>query len=69
MKSIEGNFNNSEVLELLNKHFIEQLIKNLNLYKKEKLNLSFFKNSNKQKIDIHFDSYVYENAVNIYKSF
>ena len=23
MKSIEGNFNNSEVLELLNKHFIE----------------------------------------------
>ena len=23
MKSIEGNFDNSEVLELLNKHFIE----------------------------------------------
>ena len=54
---------------LSNSSFIEQLIKNLNLYKKEKLNLSFFKNSNKQKIDIHFDSYVYENAVNIYKSF
>ncbi len=54
--------------ELSNTNHIQKLLKKINLDKEEKLNLNYFKNSNK-KVDIDFDINTYQNALNIYKKF
>ena len=49
--------------------YMNTLLTNVNFENKEKLNLNLFKNSNKKKTDIKFDSDTYNEACKIYKSF
>ena len=55
--------------ELVNPNYIKILLEKVNLNKVESLDLKYFKNSNKKKIDINFDKFTYENAINIYRKF
>jgi hypothetical protein len=54
--------------KLSNPDYVKNLLEKINLDKNEKLDLNFFKNSNK-KINIDFDANIYQSAVNIYKEF
>ena len=50
---------------LSDSYSIERLLKDTNLFKKTNINLDFFKNFNKGKVNIKFDNYIYEDAIKI----
>ncbi len=55
--------------ELTNPNYIKMLLKKVNLDDVENLNLNYFKNSNKKKIDINFVKNTYKKAKDIYIDF
>ena len=55
--------------ELSNPKYIESLIEKINLKKEKNINLNYFKNSNKEKIDIEYNENILNEAVKIYKKF
>ena len=57
--------------ELVDPNYLKILIKKINFIKNEKfkLNLSYFKNSNKKDINIAYSKDTYENAKNLYEKF
>ena len=55
--------------ELTNQNYIKMLLEKINLNKIEYLNLSYFKNSNKKKINSYYDKNIYEKAKGIYIDF
>ena len=54
--------------ELYKKEYVKKIIKEINLEKKNKLNLNYFKNSNKNKIDIEYDKPTLKRAISLYKN-
>ena len=55
--------------ELTNPNYIKTLLEKINFNKIENIDLNYFKNSNKQEINIDFSKSVYENASNVYNDF
>ena len=55
--------------DLTNPNYIKEILNKLNIINVEKLNLNYFSNSNKEKIDFVYDNKIYEKAKNIYKNF
>lgn len=57
--------------ELVDQNYLKMLIKKINFIqsKQFKLNLSYFKNSNKKEINIAYSKDAYENAKNLYEKF
>lgn len=55
--------------ELINPKYVKSLLKKINLNKVEKLNLNYFKNSNKKEINIDYSRDIYSNAKDIYLNF
>ena len=55
--------------ELTNPNYIKTLLEKINFDKIASLDLSYFKNSNKQNISIDFSKSVYKNACNLYNDF
>ena len=52
--------------ELTNANYIKTLLEKINFDKIENIDLNYFKNSNKQKIDTEYSIDIYENASNVY---
>ena len=55
--------------ELTNQNYIKVLIEKLNFNQVKNLNLNYFKNSNKDEIDIDYAKNTYDNAKNLYTEF
>jgi hypothetical protein len=55
--------------ELMNPNYIKNLLEKINFNEVEKIDLNYFKNSNKQKINIDYSNNVYEKAKNIHSNF
>ena len=55
--------------ELTNADYIKTLLKKINFNEFENIDLNYFKNSNKQEINIDFFNSVYEDAKNVYGNF
>jgi hypothetical protein len=55
--------------ELMNPNYIKKLLKKINFYQVDNIDLNYFKNSNKQEININFSNSIYENANNIHSNF
>ena len=55
--------------ELINLNYVKMLQDKINLNQVEKLNLKYFKNSNKKKINIDYTKNTYDNAKDIYINF
>ena len=55
--------------ELTNPNYIKILLEKINFNEFENIDLNYFKNSNKQEINIDFSSSVYESAKNVYSNF
>ena len=51
-----------------NSLFIKKIMKNLNLSKKDNMDINFFKHSNKKNINIKYDHNIYEDALKIYNN-
>jgi hypothetical protein len=55
--------------ELVDRNYVKLLLEKISLNQNEKLNLNYFKNSNKKEINITYSKDTYENAKNLYKKF
>ena len=55
--------------ELTNPNYIKTLLEKINFEKIENIDVNYFKNSNKQEINIDFSKNVYKNASNVYNDF
>jgi len=55
--------------ELTNSNYVKMLLEKINLDTSKNLNLDYFKNFNKKKINIKFDNISYKNSIKIYKQF
>ena len=55
--------------ELTNLNYVKMLLEKINLNQVEKLNSNYFKNSNKNEIDINYAKDTYDNAKDIYMDF
>ncbi len=55
--------------ELTNLNYVKMLLKKINLNQVEKLNLNYFKISNKKEIDINYSKSTYDYAKDIYNDF
>ena len=55
--------------ELTNLNYIKTLMEKINFDEVENVDLNYFKNSNKQKININFSNSIYENANNVHSNF
>ena len=55
--------------KLSNPSYIESLLKEIKLDNFENMNFNYFKNFNKNEINIDFDAEIYENSINIYNKF
>jgi len=55
--------------ELTNTNYIKLLLNKINFSEFENINLNYFKNSNKKKINVNFSNSVYENASRVYNDF
>jgi len=55
--------------KLTNPNYSQMLLKKFNLNKIENNNLNYFKNCNKEKINVKFDENIYKKAVDLYKKF
>ena len=55
--------------KLSNPNYIESLLKEIKLDNFENMNFNYFKNFNKNQINISFNSDIYENSINIYNKF
>ena len=55
--------------ELTNPNYVKMLLEKINFYQTEKLNLNYFKNSNKKEIDVDYAKDAYNNAKDIYIDF
>ncbi len=55
--------------KLTNQNYVKILLEKIRLNKNKTLDLNFFKNSNKVKIDTNYDKNVYENGRSIYEKF
>ncbi len=55
--------------ELLNPNYVKMLLEKINLNRVEKLDLNYFKNSNKKEININYSKDTYDNAKDIYMDF
>ena len=55
--------------ELTNANYIKTLLEKINFDKIENIDLNYFKNSNKQKINLYYSKDVYEDACNVYDNF
>lgn len=55
--------------ELTNQNYLKELMHKINFDKVEKLNLNYFKNSNKKKINLNYSNSIYVDAKNIYLNF
>ena len=55
--------------ELMNPNYIKTLLEKINFDEVENIDLNYFKNSNKQEINIDFSNSVYENAKNVHSNF
>ena len=55
--------------ELTNQNYLKVLLEKINFNQVENLNLNYFKNSNKNEIDIDYAKDIYENAKDIYTDF
>ena len=55
--------------DLTDPNYIKALLEKINFNEFENIDLNYFKNSNKQEINIDFSSSVYENAKNVYSNF
>ena len=54
---------------MINLNYVKMLQDKINLNQVEKLNLKYFKNSNKKKINIDYTKNTYDNAKDIYINF
>jgi hypothetical protein len=55
--------------ELVNPDYIKILLKKINFHEIENLKINYFKNSNKQELNINFSNSIYEDANNIHINF
>ena len=55
--------------ELGNKNYVEKILKKINLKKNKKVDLQFFRNSNKKRLDIEFDKNIYDKSQLLYQNF
>ena len=55
--------------ELSNPNYIEKLLEKIGLHKNKNINLNYFKNSNKKKIDTNFNQKNFEHAMKVYEKF
>ena len=55
--------------ELVDPNYVKEFMEKISFNKDEKLNLNYFKNSNKKEINITYSKDTYENAKNLYKKF
>tara|TARA_B100000575_G_scaffold292193_1_gene299938 strand:- start:302 stop:1279 length:978 start_codon:yes stop_codon:yes gene_type:complete len=66
------NYNNCFFIiyeELTNPNYVKMLQEKINLNQVEKLDLNYFKNSNKKRLSINYAKDTYDNAKNIYMNF
>jgi len=55
--------------ELVDPNYVKEFMEKISFNKDKKLNLNYFKNSNKKEINITYSKDTYENATNLYKKF
>lgn len=55
--------------ELVNTNYVEKILKKINLEKNKKIDLKFFRNSNKKKLDIDYDNYIFDKSKLLYQNF
>ena len=55
--------------KLVNPNYVEKILKKINLEKDKKIDLQFFKNSNKKEINIKYDKNIFDKSQLLYKNF
>lgn len=55
--------------KLYNTDYVKKILKDINIEKSNKLNLNYFINSNKKKINLKFENELFEKSIHIYNKF
>jgi len=55
--------------ELVNSIYVEKILRKINLEKNKKINLEYFRNSNKKELNIEYDKNVFDKSLLLYQNF
>ena len=55
--------------ELVNQNYVEKILKKTNLEKNKKIDLQFFRNSNKKELNIEYDKNIFDKSQLLYQNF
>ena len=55
--------------ELVNTNYVEKILKKINLEKDKKIDLKFFRNSNKKELNIKYDKNIFDKSQLLYQNF
>ncbi len=55
--------------ELVNQNYVEKILKKTNLEKDKKIDLQFFRNSNKKELNIEYDKNIFDKSQLLYQNF
>ena len=55
--------------ELVNPNYVEKILKKINLEKDKKIDLKFFRNSNKKELNIKYDKNIFDKSQLLYQNF
>ena len=55
--------------ELVNRNYVEKILKKINLDKDKKIDLQFFRNSNKKELNIKYDENIFDKSQLLYQNF
>ena len=55
--------------ELVNQNYVEKILKKTNLEKNKKIDLQFFRNSNKKELNIEYDNNIFDKSQLLYQNF
>ena len=55
--------------ELVNSIYVEKILRKINLEKNKKINLEYFRNSNKKELNIEYDKNIFDKSLLLYQNF